>query len=69
MGDQQEDGTHYHARIQTHIGYQRDILLRHESNILLSSTSLVEEWGWGVEVLPQVVGQRSARKKEWLEVM
>ena len=31
-GGGQEDESHYHARIQTHVGFRRDILLRHEIN-------------------------------------
>ena len=29
--------------------------------------ALAGEWGWEVEVLPLVAGQRSVREKEWLE--
>jgi hypothetical protein len=37
--------------------------------ILEGLNALTEEWGWVVEVLPLVAGQRSVREKEWLEAM
>jgi hypothetical protein len=37
--------------------------------ILEGLNALTEEWGWVMEVLPLVSGQRSVREKEWLETM
>jgi hypothetical protein len=42
---------------------------RQYTPILEGLNTLTEDRGWVVEVLPLVVGQRSVREKEWLEVM
>jgi hypothetical protein len=45
-----------------------EITERQHTPILEGLNSLVGERGWVVKVLPLVVGQRSVREKEWLEV-
>ncbi len=47
----------------------KSIAERQHTHILEGLNALAEEWGWVVEVLPLVTGQRSVREKEWLEDM
>jgi hypothetical protein len=47
----------------------KSIVERQHTPILEGLNVLTGEWGWVVEVIPLVSGQRSVWEKEWLEVM
>jgi hypothetical protein len=55
--------------VETHYSDMKSIVERQHTPNLEGLNALTEERGWVVEVLPLVVGHRSVREKEWLEVM
>jgi hypothetical protein len=54
---------------ETYYSNMKSMVERQHTPILEGLIALAEEWGWMVEVLPIVTGQRSVREKEWLETM
>ncbi len=54
---------------ETYYSDMKSIVEGQYTPIFEGLNALSEEWGWVVEVLPLVAGQRSVREKEWLETM
>jgi hypothetical protein len=76
MGDQQENELiimlEFKCTSDTKETYYSDIKSigeRHYTPILEGQTTLSEERGWVVEVLPPASGQCSVREKEWIETI